>query len=192
MFQKDVIIARKGSHSVSPRRSNLANLQQSLSLAVKNLKFAREYTQSLLEDIGPDDWFAKPPGNTSHLAWQIGHLAMAEYALTMMRIRGKEPADRDLISNDFLRCFKKSSQPTFDASDYPPAETIRAVFDAVHVAALAELQHVSDEELTVQLPEPYAVFDTKLGSILFCSAHEMLHAGQIGMIRRLLGKPPIR
>ena len=41
-------------------------------------------------------------------------------------------------------------------------------------------------------PAPYAIEPTKLGSIFFCSAHEMLHSGQIGLIRRLLGRPPLR
>ena len=39
---------------------------------------------------------------------------------------------------------------------------------------------------------PFAVEATRLGSLLFCSHHEMLHAGQLGLIRRLLGKQPIR
>jgi hypothetical protein len=39
---------------------------------------------------------------------------------------------------------------------------------------------------------PFAGFPTKFGSLLFCSHHEMLHAGQIGLLRRLTGKLPIR
>jgi hypothetical protein len=39
---------------------------------------------------------------------------------------------------------------------------------------------------------PYAAFATKFGGLLFCSHHEMLHAGQIGLLRRLIGKAPVR
>jgi len=39
---------------------------------------------------------------------------------------------------------------------------------------------------------PYAVHANKLGGLIFCSHHEMLHAGQIGLLRRLLGKQPLR
>jgi hypothetical protein len=39
---------------------------------------------------------------------------------------------------------------------------------------------------------PYAGYPTKLGALLFCPLHEMIHAGQIGLLRRLMGKPPIR
>ena len=117
---------------------------------------------------------------------------MAEYALTMIRIRGKEPEDQEFISNSFFKQFKKGSQPSDGASDYPEVSEIRQVFDQVHERAIRELAGYTDEELDVKLPEPHAVFDTKLGSVFFCSAHEMLHAGQIGLLRRLLGKEPLR
>jgi hypothetical protein len=39
---------------------------------------------------------------------------------------------------------------------------------------------------------PYAVHPQKIGALMFCPIHESLHSGQIGLIRRLLGKNPIR
>lgn len=163
-----------------------------LEIAIKNLEFARKYTHSLLEDFADDEWFRQPADGVTHLAWQVGHLAMAEYALTMIRIRGKEPADADFISSDFFKQFKKGSSPQTVADNYSDPSEIRLVFEQVHKHALAELAGYSDEELDVSLPEPHAVFDTKLGSVFFCSSHEMMHAGQIGLLRRLLGKNPVR
>ncbi|MCP4191784.1 MAG: DinB family protein [Planctomycetaceae bacterium] len=163
-----------------------------LDIAIKNLEFAREYTRSLLKDIEPEDWFCQPTEGVTHLAWQVGHLAMAEYALTMIRIRGKEPEDAEFISSDFFKQFKKGVTPAPDPSQYPAPGEIRLVFDRVHERALEELQGYSDEDLEISLPAPTSVFDTKLGSVFFCSNHEMLHAGQIGLLRRLLGKAPVR
>jgi hypothetical protein len=163
-----------------------------LQIAIDQIKFARDYTTQLLEGVAADEWFRMPTDGVTHLAWQVGHLAMAEYALTMLRIRGKEPADRAFITNDFLRAFKKGSAPVADAAAYPPIDEIRRVFDRVHERALAELAEYREEDLNEELPEPYALFNTKLGSVFFCSHHEMMHAGQIGLLRRLLGKEPIR
>jgi hypothetical protein len=146
----------------------------------------------LLEGVEPDEWFHPVAGGVTHLAWQVGHLAMAQYGLTMLRVRGKEPEDGELISNDFIRRFMKRSTPTPDAAQYPPREEILSVYHRVHERALQELARYSDEDLQDPVPEPYAVFPNKLGSVFFCSAHEMLHAGQIGLIRRQLGKPPVR
>ena len=163
-----------------------------LDIAVSQIEFARSYTLQLLEDVQPDEWFRAVPDCPSHLAWQVGHLAMAQYALTMLRIRGKEREDEQLISKQFFRRFQKGTRPIFDAAEYPPMEEIRETFSRVHEAALSALQSYTDASLQESLPAPTAVFENKLGSIFFCATHEMLHCGQIGIIRRMLGKEPIR
>jgi hypothetical protein len=163
-----------------------------LQVAIDQIKFARDYTNQLLADVQDHEWFVIPGGCVSHLAWQMGHLAMAEYGLTMLRLRGKEPTDAEFINNDFMRAFKKGSTPTSDASLYPSIHEIRQTFDAVHEHALRELDAWDEEDLQGELPFPYAVTNTKLGSVFFCPHHEMLHAGQIGLLRRMLGKEPVR
>src|SRR5262245_3875080 len=60
-----------------------------LEIGVKNLEFARGYSSHLIADIQADEWFCQPAGLPTHLAWQVGHLAMAQYGLTMIRLRGK-------------------------------------------------------------------------------------------------------
>ena len=163
-----------------------------VSVAKSQIQFARQYTLQTLAGIEDELWFQQPDAGVTHIAWQVGHLAMAEYGLTMLRIRGKEPEDQELISNSFFKHFKKGSTPNSDPSANPTPAEIRAVLGRVHERAMQELDGYSEQELEVKLPEPHVVFDTKLGSLFFCSAHEMLHAGQIGLIRRLLGKPPLR
>jgi hypothetical protein len=161
-------------------------------LAARQIAFARQYTLRLLQDIDDELWFVRPAACPSHIAWQVGHLAMAQYALTLLRIRGKEPEDAELISKDFFRQFMKGTAPS-DASDRPPwsADEIRQVFHNVHERCLLTLPGYTSQLLEEPLTAPYAVYPNKLGSLLFCSAHEMLHAGQIGLIRRQLGKPPL-
>lgn len=166
--------------------------RERLEVAVSQIEFARSYTLQLLDDVTEDEWFRHVDGCPSHLAWQVGHLAMAQYALTMVRIRGKEPEDEQLLSKNFFRRFQKGTKPVFDVGEYPPIDEIRETLARVHEASLGELQGHTDDSLSESLPAPTAVYDTKLGSIIFCSMHEMLHAGQIGIIRRLLGKEPVR
>lgn len=162
-----------------------------LELARLQIESARAYTHSLLEDAGDDDWFRIPRGGVTHLAWQVGHLAMAQYMLTLYRLRGKEPDDEELISKAFLRYFLKGTQPKADASQYPPMADIRATFDAVHEQVMQTLAEYPPEELDESVGEPYVIAPTRLGSLFFCAHHEMLHAGQIGLLRRCLGKDPV-
>ncbi len=160
--------------------------------ALQQIDFARQYTRQLFEEIQPHEWFAMPSGVKSHLAWQMGHLAMAQYALALVRIRGREREDNQFISKDFFRAFQKGTTPSPDPETYPPLAEIQATFDAVHQRVMHEAAGFVDEQMLEPLPAPYAVHPNKLGSLLFCSAHEMLHGGQIGMLRRLLGKEPLR
>jgi hypothetical protein len=163
-----------------------------LDVAIRQIESARQYLLVMIQDVDDADWFRMPPGCPSHVAWQVGHLAMAQYGLCLLRIRGKQPEDAQFITNDFMRTFKKSSQPLSDASSYPSPQEIRDCLSEVHQHALSELPHYTTAQLDETLPEPHAAFATKLGSLLFCPAHEMLHAGQIGLIRRMLGKDPVR
>jgi hypothetical protein len=44
----------------------------------------------------------------------------------------------------------------------------------------------------VPLEQPRPLFKTKLGAIEWCAQHEFVHAGQIALLRRLMGKAPLR
>ena len=167
-------------------------MEQLRDFACEQIDFVRQYTLELMRDVADDDWFTIPSGNLSHIAWQVGHLAMAEYGLTLMRTRDRRAEDEQLISKNFLRCFKKGSQPVSDAAAYPTAAEIRSVLQKVHQQALREIPTFSASLLSESLPPPTAVYPNKLGSILFCPAHEMLHAGQIGVLRRQLGHASLR
>ncbi len=163
-----------------------------LELAIGQIRFAREYTQSLIADLEPSDWFRQPTEGVSHLAWQLGHLAMAQYGLCLFRMRGRADVDQDLMSSAFRKKFSKGTRPDPDPTKHPSPEDIRSVFDRVYQQTMLELPTFSDSLLDEVVDMPYAAIPTKFGGLLFCSHHEMLHAGQIGLLRRLLGKAPVR
>jgi hypothetical protein len=162
-----------------------------LQLAIEQIVFARNYTLGLLEQTPTDEWFRQPPGGVSHVAWQVGHLAFAQYRMALERIRGPQPQDADLISEAFLRLFGRESVPGPDPAKYPNPAEIRAVFDRVHEQVLRELRDLDDSELDKPLLKPHSLAKTKLWALLWCAQHEAVHAGQIGLLRRLLGYPPL-
>ncbi|HPM84627.1 MAG TPA: DinB family protein [Candidatus Anammoximicrobium sp.] len=164
----------------------------SLLLAIRQIEFARGYTLSLLDGLTAEDWFRRPTEADTHIAWQIGHLAMAEYGLCLFRIRGRQPEDLDLMSSKFRKQFSKGSQPDPEPANNPTPAELRSVLDRVHQQAAKELAACTEQQLAEPIDEPFAVTPTKLGALFFCSHHEMLHAGQIGLLRRLLGKSPLR
>jgi len=50
----------------------------------------------------------------------------------------------------------------------------------------------SDAELDVPVEQPHPVFTTKLEAVEYAPQHELIHAGQIALLRRLMGKAPLR
>jgi hypothetical protein len=163
-----------------------------LTLALQQIEFARSYTLGILAEIDEREWFTTPPGCPTHVAWQVGHLAMAEYGLGLFRQRGRQPIDLELMSSAFRKQFSRGSVPSPDAASYPAPAEIRATLDRVHAQVLVEAPAFTAEQLREPVEPPFAVEATRLGCLLFCSHHEMLHAGQLGLLRRLLGKAPMR
>jgi hypothetical protein len=163
-----------------------------LQLAIEQIKFARAYLLTLFQDIADDEWFRMPPGASTHLAWQVGHVAMAEYGLCLFRMRGRKTEDLELMPSKFRKQFSRGSVPDPDPANHAPPSELLATFHKIHDQCLAELPTFPAELLNEPVDMPYAVYPTKLGALLFCSHHEMIHAGQIGVLRRLLGKAPVR
>jgi hypothetical protein len=162
-----------------------------LRLAIEQIVFARNYTIRLLDQTPAADWFRQPPAGVSHIAWQVGHLAFSQYRMALERIRGTRAEDADLLSEDFLRHFGRDSVPDADVSQYPAATEIRAVFDRVHQQTLRELQGLDEGELDKPILKPHPLVKTKLWALLWCAQHEGVHTGQIGLLRRQLGHPPL-
>lgn len=162
-----------------------------LQFAIDQIIFARNYTLGLLAESPQADWFRQPPGGVSHIAWQVGHLAFAEYRMALLRTRGPLPADAELLPDRFIQLFGAGSTPVADASKYPTPAEIRAVLDRVHQAALRELPSLTDADLDEAVPRPHKFANTKLKALLWCAQHEMVHAGQIGLLRRQLGLSPL-
>ena len=162
-----------------------------LDLAIEQIVFARNYTIRLLDAIKTEDWFRQPACGVSHVGWQVGHLAFAEYRLALWRIRGAQPQDESLFSQEFVRLFGANSVPDADPAKYPAPVEVRGVLGRVHEQALRELSGLDEAELDQPVPHPHPFAKTKLLALLWCAHHEMLHAGQIGLLRRQLGYPPI-
>lgn len=168
------------------------DLSERLQIVARQIEFARGYTLSLLEGLTDDDWFWSPTGYVTHIAWQVGHLAMAQYGLALFRQRGRAEVDAELMSGRFRKLFLKGSEPQLDRGTYPPPREILDVMNRVHRQVLSELPRFDGAALDEPSEPPHSAYATKYGALLFTAQHEFLHAGQIGVIRRLMGQPPLR
>src|SRR4051812_32466447 len=139
--------------------------------AIEQIVFARRYTTELLTTIAPDDWFRMPAEGITHVAWQVGHLAMAQFRLCLERLHGPRPDDEQLISAAFLKTFGRDSVADPAPAKSPPRAEIRATFARVHDRALAGLAAFPDADLDAPPLTPHRLCKTKMACVWWCSAH---------------------
>lgn len=168
------------------------SISERLQIAWRHIEFARNYSLTLLEELNDDDWFWSPDSMTTHIAWQVGHLAVSQYGLTLFRQRGRADVDSILMTGKFRKLFMRGTEPQADAGRYPQPSEILEVLYRVHGQMRNEIVEFDGAALDEPIDPPHAAFQTRYGALLFTGDHEMLHAGQIGLLRRLMGKPTMR
>jgi len=164
-----------------------------LEQALIQLHLARTYTLGVLSDIPEKNWYWMPTPGVTHIAWQVGHLAGAQYHLALARIRGNQPEDQSLFPvTNFVELFGRTSTPLADQSKYPTPAELLATLEKITAQTKIELPKLTDEQLDepTVAGKPHPVVTTRLSSLLWCAHHEFLHTGQIGLLRRMLGANP--
>ncbi|XZE18649.1 DinB family protein [Pirellulaceae bacterium SH449] len=156
------------------------------------MTFSRSYTLNLLEAIPDELWNVIPNGATSHIAWQVGHLAVSQYGLMLFRQRGRAEGDMQLMPGWLRKKFSRGTIPATDPTENPPKAELLASLAAIHEASMAAIGTFSADQLAEPTEMPFAVYPIKLGALLFCPLHESIHSGQIGLLRRLHGLASIR
>ena len=187
MIDPDLMIST--AMTSTPDAATAATL---LSGTIQQIRFARTYTLSLLDETPKECWFEFPDGLPTNIAWQIGHLAVSQYGLLMFRIRGRRPEDLDLVPGKFRKAYSRQTTPRRDPDSHPSPDELIARLTRIHYIALTELLAVQPEVLLEEVDRPWTAWPNKLGAIMFCPLHEQIHAGQIGIIRRALGLDPVR
>jgi len=160
-----------------------------LQEALEQIDFARRYTLERIETVPLAEWFTITPGGVSHIAWQVGHLASSEYRLCLERLRVRTPADELLIPDAFLQMFGREALPANVTGYF--AKEIRDVHTRVHARVLDELRSYPDADLDLPPLKPHPLFNTRIAGLRYAPLHEMIHCGQIAMIRRMLGQNPL-
>lgn len=162
--------------------------------ALAQIQWMRQYTEQLIQAVPEDLWYVMPAGAQTHLAWQVGHLAVAQYGLMLFRQRGRVETDMQLMPGWLRKNFGRGSQPSPDRGDgkNPPPQALLEHLRAIHSQACQEVTRLAYATLTEPTEMPYAAYPIKLGALLFCPLHESIHAGQIGLLRRLHGLEPLR
>lgn len=159
---------------------------------LEQMSWTRQYSLQLIESIPRELWYVQPSSATTHVAWQVGHLAVSQYGLMLFRQRGRAPGDLELMPGWLRKQFGRGTTPSAFNEKSPRPDELLKRLNAIYECAQHEVRSFTAEQLAEPIEMPYAAYPIKLGALLFCPIHESLHAGQIGMLRRLHGLDPLR
>lgn len=167
-----------------------------IQFLIEQMVATRRYTIQVLEHTDRRRWYEMPigvNGPATHIAWHVGHLVFAEYAQFIQRIFGETPADESLIPKTrYVQVFAKGSTPSSDPALYPPIAEVLEHFHSLHEHCRRRLAEFPEKLLSEPVLQPHQIAVTRLDMAMWWIKHEMLHTGQIALIRRLLGEQPWR
>ncbi|MEK6799822.1 MAG: DinB family protein [Planctomycetota bacterium] len=163
-------------------------------LLAEQLEWTREWTLRLIADLEGADWSFQPGLGLAHPLWLCGHLACSQDILIFGRCLGQSGVIDDSFKSHFA-----IGGPVKSTTEhkYPPLSDVLSTMRDVHAKTLEAVRGMSDDLLAQPAfagdgKSPHPHYKDKRGAASHCSRHEAFHAGQIALIRRLLGRTFLR
>jgi hypothetical protein len=155
---------------------------------LSNLHTARYITTSYLGDLSDADLLVRPVAGAHHTAWQLGHLIVSEHQM----LNGVRPGSAPALPHGFAEKHEKTAAKSDQLSDFCSKETYLSLMHQLREATIATLSQLTPEDLSQPGPEAMRAYAPKVGSVFLSIAnHELMHSGQVAVIRRALGKPVV-
>jgi hypothetical protein len=154
-------------------------------MIVASLTSARLMARRFTEDLQPNEYLhrAAPKGNCA--AWLLGHLI-----LTNRRTAARFNADLPALPEGFEQRFARDEQAPH-ANDFGDCGSLITMLEQSFDVLIAAVRRATPEQLETPVEKPMPMFKN-LGELgIFMAMHAAVHIGQITMIRRSLGRPPI-
>jgi len=132
-----------------------------------------------LEGITHTDSLTQPDPCGNCINWVVGHIVC--HRNVMHRLAGIEPV-WDAESADR---YKRGSDPMTSLQEAADLSTMVQLYEESQAALTSKLADISEDELEKQAGDDTLAM--QLAGLIF---HESYHMGQIGVIRRVMGKEP--
>jgi len=164
----------------SPAESERARVTETFRL---QLRFTEGVIRKNVGDVTPEESLRsfQPAGNGVN--WVLGHLVAIRSQ--MLVALGAQP----VWSAAECGPYDRHAAPFTDSSKAKPLVEIWGAFELTQARLLEVAARLTAAELSEALPAG-APAKTRGELLAVLGFHDAYHAGQTGMIRRLLGKPP--
>lgn len=141
-----------------------------------------------LGDLTDADLLVRAVPGTNHIAWQLGHLIMAENEMINAVCPGSMPP---LPAGWDARYTKETASLDNASAFHTKAEYMNA-YEQQHSSTLAALEKLTDADLDKPGPEKMKEYCKTVAEVFVMQGtHWMMHAGQWAIVRRKLGRKPL-
>lgn len=140
-----------------------------------------------IDDLKPHEFEHQPFPGVNCVAWILGHLTLVDRRqLTWLGV-----TDLPAIPDGFEERFKTTRITAVEQNGYGEPKELVALFDA-HRRLLIDCLPTVDPAKFLEPPSfQTPMFADRGEGTLFMGVHTAMHAGQISLIRRTLGYPPV-
>jgi DinB family protein len=140
-----------------------------------------------LGDLSDADLLVRPAPGANHIAWQMGHLILAERGMIAGDLPGTPYPE---LPAGFVEQHGKDTAAQDPPKGFRTKDEYLSLFNKVRQTSIDALAKLSDADLDKPTTGQMAKFAPKLGNLFLLQAnHTMMHGGQFSVVRRKLGKP---
>lgn len=162
---------------------------RAIDLIRNTMRFIDRFAFAMAEDMRDLPLTQPTPRGGNHPLWVLGHLAVSEGDLTGM-VRG-DPNPLD----DWKRYFDSGTEPSADASAYPPFDEVFGKFREMRARTMRLLEELHDADLdrAPRAPQPgfEEIIRTNADALMLIVIHQEFHFGQVADARRAAGRKPL-
>jgi uncharacterized damage-inducible protein DinB len=150
-----------------------------------NARTTHQVVRRNVDGISHEESLAQPQPQGNCLNWVVGHLVcIYDEVLPLLK-------QKPVLGREALKRYARGTPPLRDASEAMDLAELMSAWDQSIDRVDAGLASLSAEDLEAKAPaSPRNNPDETVRSLLgLVSFHQAYHAGQLGILRRLVGKP---
>lgn len=153
-----------------------------------NINAANQICQNYLADLSDADLLVRPVPGANHIAWQLGHLLVAEREMMEAAYPGSMPP----LPAGFAERYTNDTSKLDSASAFHSKSVYLGVAEQLRAATLKTLDKITDADLDKPAPEKLQGWLKTIGELFSMhGTHWLMHGGQWAVVRRKLGKKPL-
>ena len=157
-----------------------------LDTIVYNLEKSQALFHRYLDDLKPAEFEHQPCPGANCAAWVVGHLALVDRRrLTALG------AELPPLPVGFEERFAATRAAAGTQGGYGDPKELVALFDRHRDKLIAAVRTADPAKLAAAVPTPHPMFADAGEATAFMGLHTAMHLGQITVIRRMLGYPPV-